>query len=46
MEKVGNQQPKVEAEVLGDEVEDKTASNLWASDHGGVAAKLTFMFGN
>jgi len=33
---------KVTAEVLGDEVEDKTPSNLWPSDHGGIAAELIF----
>jgi endonuclease/exonuclease/phosphatase family metal-dependent hydrolase len=32
----------VTAEVLGDEAGDKTPSGLWPSDHGGVAADLTF----
>jgi endonuclease/exonuclease/phosphatase family metal-dependent hydrolase len=32
----------VKAEVLGDEVVDKTSSGLWPSDHGGVIAELEF----
>ena len=32
----------VEAQVLGDEEDDKTISGLWPSDHGGVLAKLKF----
>lgn len=32
----------VEAYVLGDEIEDKTISGLWPSDHGGVFANLKF----
>lgn len=32
----------VKAEVLGDEVKDKTLSGLWPSDHGGIAARLEF----
>ena len=28
------------AEVIGDEVDDKTASGLWPSDHAGVVARL------
>ena len=34
----------VSAEVLGDEIEDKTPSGLWPSDHGGVTADLTFKY--
>lgn len=33
---------KVISEVLGDEVNDKTSSGLWPSDHGGVSATLYF----
>lgn len=33
---------KVFASVLGDEVQDKTPSGLWPSDHGGVLANLKF----
>lgn len=33
---------KVSAEVVGDEIGDKTDSGLWPSDHGGVAAELEF----
>lgn len=32
----------VSAEVLGDEVSDRTTNNLWPSDHGGVLAGLKF----
>lgn len=31
---------RVIAEVVGDEVTDKTATGLWPSDHGGVFAKI------
>jgi len=34
----------VNAEVVGDEVDDKTSSGLWPSDHGGVIAELEFKF--
>ena len=34
----------VTSNVTGDDYSDKTASGLWPSDHGGVAAKLKFMF--
>ena len=30
--------------VTGDEYSDRTSTGLWPSDHGGVAAKLKFMF--
>ena len=32
----------VKAEVVGDELEDRTASGLWPSDHAGVVAKIRF----
>ncbi|MEE8387924.1 MAG: endonuclease/exonuclease/phosphatase family protein [Acidiferrobacterales bacterium] len=31
---------RIDAELLGDEVEDKTASGLWPSDHAGVYARI------
>ena len=34
----------VEAAVLGDEISDRTSSGLWSSDHGGVVAKLEFVY--
>jgi len=33
---------KIKADVLGEELDDKSASGLWPSDHAGVGAKLTF----
>lgn len=34
----------VTSNVTGDDYSDRTSSGLWPSDHGGVAAKLKFMF--
>jgi endonuclease/exonuclease/phosphatase family metal-dependent hydrolase len=34
----------VTSNVTGDEYSDRTFTGLWPSDHGGVAAKLKFMF--
>lgn len=31
---------RIGAELLGDEVEDKTANGLWPSDHAGVFARI------
>ena len=33
---------KVQADVVGDKVEDMTPSGFWPSDHAGVVAKIKF----
>jgi endonuclease/exonuclease/phosphatase family metal-dependent hydrolase len=42
MVKETEQTVRVKANVIGDELQDRTASGLWPSDHAGVAAKLYF----
>jgi hypothetical protein len=34
---------KVKATVIGDELQDRTESGLWPSDHAGVVAKIQFL---
>jgi endonuclease/exonuclease/phosphatase family metal-dependent hydrolase len=42
MVKEAEKEVRVKASVIGDELHDRTSSDLWPSDHAGIIAKLRF----